>query len=137
MIYTHVRQQSTVLRPQCKPLCTLFCLKLFADVLAALSPSSSPIYIYILSLRPLQTNVRRHGTPQGLPFKPMDITCSRDLVEIWIGMIAAPPDGHHTLHLPPLTPASTDVYAPGYYATGASIQAYGRHLQSRFGGVMD
>jgi hypothetical protein len=41
--------------------------------------------------RPLPTNMRQHITPQGRQFKPMNITCSRDLVELWIEMLAARP----------------------------------------------
>jgi hypothetical protein len=71
-------------------------------------------YISRIWSRPLPTNMRRDSTPQERQLGPMDVTCSRDLVEIWLEMVAAPPPqgGHHTLYLPPFTPASTDEYAP-------------------------
>jgi hypothetical protein len=45
--------------------------------------------------------VRRDSTPHERQFKPVDVPCNKDLVEIWIEMVAAPPppDGHHTLSL--------------------------------------
>jgi hypothetical protein len=72
-------------------------------------------YTSLLSPLPLPANMRQHTTPQGRQFKPMGVTFSRDLVELWIEMIAAPPppDGHHTLYLSHLTPAFTDDYAAG------------------------
>jgi hypothetical protein len=46
-------------------------------------------YIPHIRPRPLPTNMRQNGTPEGRPFEPMDVTGSRDLVEIWID--ARPP----------------------------------------------
>jgi hypothetical protein len=103
MLFRHVRLSASSV--QCKPLCILFCLKLFADVLAALCPSTSPVYICLLSPRPLPTNMRQDTTPQGRQFRPMDVTCSRDLVEIWVEMLASlPPQMATTPYISPIWP---------------------------------
>jgi hypothetical protein len=47
-------------------------------------------YISRILPRPLPTIMRRYSTPQERQFKPMDVTCSPDLVEIWLEMLAPP-----------------------------------------------
>jgi hypothetical protein len=70
-------------------------------------------YMVPISTRPLPTSMlRQHSTPQGHQFKPMDITCSRDMVELWVEIPPPPSDGHHTLYLSLLAPTFTDDYAP-------------------------
>jgi hypothetical protein len=91
-------------------------VEIWVEMIAAPLPPQMAITPYISRIwpRPLPTIMRRDSTPQGRQFKPMDVTCSRDLVEIWVEMLAPPPfppEGHHTLQLPPLTPAFTFDYA--------------------------
>jgi hypothetical protein len=45
-------------------------------------------YTCLLARWPLPTIMRRVMSPQGCQFKPMDVACSQDLVEIWIEMLA-------------------------------------------------
>jgi hypothetical protein len=35
--------------------------------------------------------MRQHSKPQGRQSKPMYVTCSRDLVELWVEKLAPPP----------------------------------------------
>jgi hypothetical protein len=71
--------------------------------------------------RPVPANMRQYTTPQGCQYKPMEVTCSRNLVELWVEMLAPPSDGHHTLYLSHFTPASTAGYAPALYSSGPAI----------------
>jgi hypothetical protein len=48
-------------------------------------------YIFRIWPRPLPTIVRRDSTPHERQFKPMDVTRNQDLVELWIEMLALPP----------------------------------------------
>jgi hypothetical protein len=89
-------------------------VELWIEMVAAPPPAPQmaiALYIFRIWPRPLPTILRRDSTPQGRQFKPMDVTGSRDLVEIWLEILAPPPDGHHTLYLSHLVPAFTDDYA--------------------------
>jgi hypothetical protein len=48
-------------------------------------------YTTPISTRPLPTNVRQHSTPQERQFKPMDVSFSHDLVELWPEKLTASP----------------------------------------------
>jgi hypothetical protein len=48
-------------------------------------------YSSTILLRPVPTIMRRDSTPQEHQCRPMDVTGSRGLVEIWIEMLAPPP----------------------------------------------
>jgi hypothetical protein len=66
-------------------------VELWVDMFADPPQMATTAYISRIWPRPLPTIMRRDSTPQGRQFYPMDVTCSRDLVEIWVEMIAAPP----------------------------------------------
>jgi hypothetical protein len=48
-------------------------------------------YTSLPSPKPIPTIMWRDSTPQEHQCKPMDVASSRDLVEIWLEMVAAPP----------------------------------------------
>jgi hypothetical protein len=82
-------------------LCTSLAIKIWWSygLTWSLTPPqiTSAAYISLLSPRPLPSIMRRDSTPLERQFKPIDVTRNRDLVEIWLEMVAPPPDGHHTI----------------------------------------
>jgi hypothetical protein len=60
-------------------------------MLAAPPQLATAAYISLLSPRPLPTIRRRDSTPHGRQFKPVYGPRNRDLVEIWLEMVAPPP----------------------------------------------
>jgi hypothetical protein len=64
-------------------------------------------YIARIWPRPLPSIMRRDSPPQERQFKPMDVTRNQDLVEIWVELVAAPPQWpSHFISL---------AYGPGLY----------------------
>jgi hypothetical protein len=56
-------------------------------------------YISRIWPRSVPTSRRRDSTPHGRQFKPMDVLRNRDLMEIWLEMVAPPPPPRWPSHL--------------------------------------
>jgi hypothetical protein len=69
-----------------------------------LPPPHRPIYIDLVSPRPVPTNMRQHSTPQGRQFKPMDVPRNEDLVELWADRLAVLPSPPKWTTLPTSSP---------------------------------
>jgi hypothetical protein len=90
---TIMRRDSTPQEHQCRPMDVTGSrglVEIWIEMLApppqmAITPDISRVWP-----RPLPSIMRRISTPQERQFRPMNVACSRGLVEIWIEMLAAP-----------------------------------------------
>jgi hypothetical protein len=68
-------------------------------------PPSWPSHlISLLSPQPLPSNMRRDSTPQGRQVKPMYGPRNRDLVELWVDVVAPPPQVTSAAYISLLSP---------------------------------